>query len=106
MNLLRRRLADRCCDVLDWIDYRPDANFWALFAVPPMLSVAWAYGGFIGLGVLLGAVLLLTAAFILFAGVALVGWIALHAAHDVALAWFASHGERAASTPRSMTTAR
>lgn len=82
MDRFRRSLSDRTQDVLDWIDYRPDANFWPLFAVPPMLSIAWAYGGIIGLGVLLGAVLLLTVTLVLLAGVAVAGWIVLRATLD------------------------
>ena len=77
------RLNERGRDVLDWIDYRPDARFWTLFAIPPMLSVAWAYGGWIGFGVLLGSALLLTSIIVGLAGVGILAWITVKAIFDL-----------------------
>ena len=83
MSLLRRRFSERCADVLEWVDYRRDANFWPLFALPPLLSVTWAYGGWIGLGIVvafaLGVALFATAAML----VATLTWVTLNAVLDV-----------------------
>ena len=94
---LRQSLAERSQDVLDWIDYRPEANFWPLFAVPPMLSIAWAYGGTVGLGVMLVGVLLLTLLVAFFTVIGVASWIALRSMTDVVVVRFARRERR--STP-------
>ena len=80
--MLFRHLGDRGRDVLDWIDYRPESNFWPLFALPPMLSVAWAYGGVIGLGVLLGSAVLLSAIVFCFTALGVLFWVMVRSATD------------------------
>lgn len=85
MTLFRRRVGERFTDVLEWIDYRREANFWPFFGIPPLLAVAWAYGGWIGLGIVvafaLGVALFVTAAVVF----AFVGWITANALLDVAV---------------------
>ena len=78
-----RRLAERSADVMDWVDYRPDADFRFLLVLPPMLSVAWAYGGFVGLGVLLVFACSVTLVAASFFAVGTVAWIAANALLDV-----------------------
>ncbi|GEM_PF-4602176 len=78
-----RRLAERSADVLDWVDYRPDADFRFLLVLPPMLSVAWAYGGFVGLGLLLASALFATLVAASCFAVGTVAWIAANALLDV-----------------------
>ena len=84
MDSFRRSARARCADLLDWIDYRPDANFWPLFAVPPVLSALWAYAGPIGLGLVLGFALLAVLIVALLAGLTVLGWVLAGAAMDVA----------------------
>ena len=83
MNPFRRRLGERCADVADWIDYRPDANFWPLFAIPPVLSAFWAYAGPIGLGLVLGFALLAVVLVAFLAVCAALGWVVANAARDL-----------------------
>ena len=75
-------LGERGLDVLDWIDYRHEAGFWPLFAIPPILSVAWAYGGMIGLGVLIGTALLVSALIVGLTVAGILVWIAVRAIGD------------------------
>lgn len=87
MTSFRRRLGERCADVLDWIDYRRDASFWPFFVLPPMLSVTWAYGGWIGLGLVVAFALGVTLLVGLLTGLAALGWIVVNATLDVASLW-------------------
>ena len=82
MNTLRRSLTDRLADLGDWIDYRKDASFWFLFAVPPLLAIAWAYGGEIGLGIVLIGALLATALVSALAVCGVAFWLVARVAND------------------------
>ena len=79
----RRRLAERSTDLLAWVDHRRDANFWPFLALPPMLSVAWAYGGEIGLGILVAFALGTTLLVGLAAALGMIVWLLGGAIRDL-----------------------
>lgn len=83
MVSFRRRLGERSADVLDWVDYRPDADFRFLFLLPPMLSATWAYGGFVGLGLLLTFVLSAVLVVAILFGFGLLAWVVANAVLDI-----------------------
>ena len=84
MNAFRRRLGERWCDVLDWVDYRRNANFWPFFALPPVLAATWAYVGPIGLGIVLGFALLATVLAAVATGLSVAAWVGAKTLLDVA----------------------
>ena len=88
---------------MEWIDYRRDVGLWPFLLVPPLLSVAWAYGGMIGLGIVVafGAGMAVLALIIALCGVGL--WIVGNAAVD-ALRVFAA-GASSFKENRRRTTA-
>ncbi len=105
MSLFRRRAGERFSDILEWIDYRRDANFWPLFFVPPMLSVTWAYGGWIGLGIVVAFATFVAFSVTTLAVLGISFWIAGNALLDVVAFRLPVEGRSTYSaTSRSATT--
>lgn len=86
MTTLRGRLRDRLEDVGDWLDYRPDPNFWPLLALPFLFVAVYELGTAIGFGIVLFVALLATGLVAAFGLVALVGWVVCAALGDCASA--------------------
>lgn len=78
---------------MEWIDYRREASFWPFFFVPPLLSVAWAYGGWIGLALVAAFATVVTACALLGAAFLMVGWVVGNAVLDVAVPAFQAMGK-------------
>lgn len=83
MNTLKERLHERCLDVYEWIDYRPDADFRWLIAIPVLLAVGWAFGTTTGVGIALALAVLVTVAAALLGLIGIVAWIIANALVDV-----------------------
>ena len=83
MNTLKDRLHERCLDVYEWIDYRPDADFRWLLAVPVLLLVGWAFGSPTGLGIALALAVIVTALAAALGLISIVSWILANALVDL-----------------------
>ena len=83
MNTLKDRLHERCLDVYEWIDYRPDADFRWLIAVPVLLAFGWALGSPIGVGIALVLAAVVTAVAAVLGLITIISWILANALVDV-----------------------
>ena len=83
MNTLKDRLHERCLDVYEWIDYRPDADFRWLIAVPVLLALGWALGSPIGVGIALALAAVVTVVAAAVGLITIVAWVLANALVDV-----------------------
>jgi hypothetical protein len=83
MNMLKDRLHERCLDVYEWIDYRPDADFRWLLAVPVLLALGWALGSPIGVGIALVLAAIVTVVAAVLGLISIVSWILANALVDI-----------------------
>jgi len=82
MDSLKERFRERCLDVCEWVDYRPDPDLGWLAAIPVLLVFGWLFGSAIGLGMAVAIALLVT---LFVAVVGLLGmalWVVANAALD------------------------
>ena len=78
------RLHERCVDVGEWVDYRPDPDFRWLSVLPFLLAGGWLYGSMIGLGLAVALALMVTVVVALAGLFGVVLWIVANAAVDLA----------------------
>ena len=83
MNTLKDRLHERCLDVYEWIDYRPDADFRWLLAVPVLLGIGWAFGSPVGVGIALTLAAIVTVAAAALGLIGIVAWILANSLVDI-----------------------
>lgn len=84
MDCFKRCLGERCADVFDWVDYRPDADFRWLALAPVLFALGWAYSGPFGIAMIASFALLATLVVAALGLVALAGWILGNALADAA----------------------
>lgn len=83
MVLFARRVGERYADLLDWVDYRPDADFRPLLALPLVAAAGYLLGGAIGFEIALAGAIVLTAALATVALVGMTAWVLANALLDV-----------------------
>ncbi len=83
MVSFKDRLRERWIDVCEWVDYRPDADFRWLAAIPFILAGGWLYGSAIGLGLAFAFALFVTTLVAILGCTAIVVWILANTIVDV-----------------------
>lgn len=83
MTSFRRRLADRTCDLFDWVDFRPDPDCRWCWAVPVLFVAAFVLSTSIGLLLAFAIAFAATAAVLVLALVIMTAWVVGNALADV-----------------------
>src|SRR5579862_3037305 len=84
-SLFSNHLRERTMDLLDWVDFRPDACLWPLLLVPVMLVAFGLIVDFSLATAMLVAALLLTLVVAVLIGVVAAAWVVANALVDVTL---------------------